>query len=104
MHIKNICVLGGGTSGFGISSLLARYREVSGLDFGIKVVHSEEIGRIGVGESTLININDFFGYLGLKDTDWMSKCKATYKTSLKFTDFYKKETEFYYPFGNIDPK
>lgn len=104
MQVKNICILGGGTAGFGISSMLARYRELSGLDFGIKVVHSEEIGRIGVGESTLININDFFGYLGLRDSDWMSKCNATYKTALKFTDFYKKETEFYYPFGRIDPK
>ena len=49
MKVKSICILGGGTSGFSMSAILARYREVSKLDFDIKVVHSQDIGGIGVG-------------------------------------------------------
>ena len=51
MRINSICVLGGGTAGFSISSLLSRYKELSGLDFDIKLVYSEKIKTIGVGES-----------------------------------------------------
>jgi len=32
----------------------------------------------------------------------MSKCNATYKTSIKFTDFSNKGETFHYPFGNYD--
>ena len=57
MKINSICVLGGGTAGFSVASVLARYRKLSGLEFDIQVIHSDKIGSIGVGESTLININ-----------------------------------------------
>jgi hypothetical protein len=48
MNVKKICILGGGSSGFITSSLLAKYRELSGLDFDIKVIHSKSIGNVGV--------------------------------------------------------
>ena len=86
--------------GFSLASLLARYREVSNLDLDITVVYSEKIGNIGVGESTLLSVNDLFHFLGLKDEDWMKQCNATYKTSISFENFYKKGTSFQYPFGN----
>ena len=60
MKINSICILGGGTAGFSVASVLARYRELSGLEFDIQVIHSHKIGSIGVGESTLLNINSLF--------------------------------------------
>jgi tryptophan halogenase len=49
-----------------------------------------------------------FEYLELKDSDWMSSCNATYKSSIRFENFYKKGRYFHYPFGpsrtDIDPK
>ena len=99
MKIDTLCILGGGTSGFMTASVLAKYREVSGLKFNIKLIQSSDIGTIGVGESTLFNINELFFYLELKDSDWMRSCNATYKTSIRFEDFYKKGRYFYYPFG-----
>ena len=103
MHVNTICILGGGTSGFTVASILARYREVSGLNFSIKLVYSKDIGTIGVGESTLLSINDLFNYLNIKDSEWMKECNATYKTSIRFEDF-NKGTYFQYPFGDIDPR
>ena len=100
-RIKDICILGGGTAGFTVSSMLARYRELSGVDFNIKLIHNKNIGSIGVGESTIINFNHLLDYLDLKDSDWMKECNATYKVSLKFSDFYKKGSYFYYPFGHV---
>ena len=97
--MNRIIIIGGGTSGFMTSSILAKYRERSGLDFSIKLIHSEKIGSIGVGESTLFMIKELFSYLELKDEDWMAQCNATYKTSVRFEDFYKKGRYFHYPFG-----
>jgi len=104
MKINKICIFGGGTAGFSLACLLARFKEVSKVDLDITVVYSSDIGTIGVGESTLLSINDLFRYLNLKDHEWMPKCNATYKTSIAFENFYKKDTTFQYPFGNILPR
>ena len=82
MKINSLCILGGGTSGFIVSSIFAKYRESSGLDFDIKLIHSDKIGSIGVGESTIFNINELLSYLELDDSDWMKECNATYKSSI----------------------
>ena len=100
MKINSICILGGGTAGFAVASILSRYRQISGSKFDIKLVYSKKIGSIGVGESTVRNVNEFFNYLDLNDRQWMKKCDATYKAALKFTDF-NKGSYFYYPFGDI---
>jgi hypothetical protein len=99
MKVNKICILGGGTSGFSVASMLSRYNEISKSNLDITVVYSSDIGNIGVGESTLLSINDLFYYLGLKDSDWMKQSNATYKTSIAFENFYKQNTKFYYPFG-----
>ena len=102
MKINSICILGGGFSGFSVASVLARYRELSGIDFNIKLIHNNE--SIGVGESSLFSINELFFYLGIKDSQWMKHCNATYKTSIRFENFYKQGRYFYYPFGPCDSK
>ena len=79
---------------FSMSSILARYRELSGLNFDIKLVYSEDIGTIGVGESTILTINELFSYLGLKDADWMKECNATYKIAIKFENFNRRGGNF----------
>jgi len=103
MDIKRICILGGGTAGFFTAAMLSRFKELntcgSKKNLEVKCVYSKKIGTIGVGESTLQSINQFFDYLGIKDQEWMKCCNATYKTSIRFEDFYKKGTYFHYPFG-----
>ena len=95
MQIKSVIIVGGGTAGWFTAAALAR--TLPRLD--ISIIESKEIPTIGVGESTLGHINRFFKYLGLKDEDWMRECDATYKVSIAFKDFYKKDTFFQYPFG-----
>jgi len=95
-NIKSILVVGGGTAGWMTASLLIKLFP----DKDITLVESEDIGIVGVGESTLGGINWFFNTLGLKDEDWMKECNASYKMSIKFTDFYDKDRgAFHYPFG-----
>ena len=72
-------------------------------NINITLVESPDIKTVGVGESTLGHINRFLYLLGLKDEDWMKHCDATYKLSIRFTDFYRKDAGwFHYPFGTIN--
>lgn len=97
MKVNSILIVGGGTSGWLTASALAY--KFPHLD--ITLVESQELGTIGVGESTLAHINRFFDLLDLKDEDWMPQCFATYKASIQFTDFREKGTVFQYPFGGM---
>lgn len=100
-NIKDIVIVGGGTAGWMTAALLIKkYPEKS-----ITVIESSDIPTVGVGESTLAGINDYLALLELQDKDWMKECNASYKMSIKFTDFYDKNSGgFHYPFGspNLD--
>lgn len=96
MKIDKVVIVGGGSSGWMTAAALAhKFPEID-----LTLVESEELGTIGVGESTLGHINRYFQMLGLKDEEWMPACDATYKTSIWFEDFHKKGSTFQYPFGN----
>ena len=92
MKIKNVLVVGGGSSGWMAAALLSKY------NLNVSVVESKSVPTIGVGESTILGFNHFLRAIGLEDKDWMKACNAAYKNSIRFTDFYKKGHSFDYPF------
>lgn len=95
MYINSVCIVGGGSSGWMTAAALChKFPEIN-----VTLVESPNIPTIGVGESTLGHINRYFTLLGLKDEEWMPACNATYKTSIKFTNFRKDGDFFHYPFG-----
>jgi tryptophan halogenase len=97
MKIENICIVGGGSAGWMTAALLSKHT-----DHNITLIESDSVGTIGVGESTIGHINTFMQLLELKDEEWMPECNATYKTSIKFTNFREKGSVFHYPFGRYD--
>lgn len=95
--VKHICVLGGGSSGW--ISALALIRNTKNIQ--ITLVESPDIKTVGVGEATIPYVTESFErLLGLKESDWMSECDAVYKTSIRFSDFYKKDTIVHHPFND----
>jgi flavin-dependent dehydrogenase len=101
-HVKSICIVGGGTSGWMTAAAIAKKIP----NIKLTLVESPVIPIIGVGESTLGHINQYMHLLGINDEDWMPHCNATYKTSIKFIDFRENPKEephtFHYPFGIFD--
>jgi tryptophan halogenase len=96
MHIKKVVIIGGGSSGWMTAAALSKCCP----HLSITLVESKIIGTVGVGESTLGHINRFLRLLDLKDEDWMPKCNATYKNSIRFTNFRIGQGEsFEYPFS-----
>lgn len=96
--IKKIIIVGGGSAGWMSAAFLTKQFP----DLEIALVESPDVPIVGVGESTLGTINQFLGFLGLTDKDWMHYCNATYKLAIKFSDFHEKGEAFYYPFGIKD--
>jgi len=95
MKIKTVTIIGGGSSGWMAAAALAKLCP----HLEVTVVESKNIPTVGVGESTLGHFNTFLQVLGLKDEDWMPACSATYKNSIRFTNFKRKDgTSFEYPF------
>jgi len=95
MLADNIIILGGGTAGWMTASTLVKcfpHKKIS-------LIESPNIATVGVGESTLVQIRGWQALVGIKDKDFMAACDATYKLSIKFTDFYQKGEAFQYPFG-----
>jgi len=96
MHIRNVLIVGGGTAGWMTAAALLKLCP----HIKTSLIESKNYPIIGVGESTLGQINDFFEAIGLEDHMWMKDTGSTYKVNIRFNDFYKKEETWDYPFGD----
>ena len=96
MNTDTITVVGGGSAGWmTAATLIKNFPEKK-----ITVIESPNVPTVGVGESTLGQINVWLYTLGIEDKDWMSFCDASYKLSIKFTNFHENDnSSFHYPFG-----
>jgi tryptophan halogenase len=96
-NINKIVIVGGGSAGWMTAAFLIKLFP----EKKICLIESPNISTVGVGESTLGGINEFLIFLGLKEEDFLVKTDASYKLSIKFTDFYEKDSgSFHYPFGS----
>lgn len=96
MQVKTVTIVGGGSSGWMTAAALSKL--CPHLD--ITLIESSKVGTVGVGESTLGHINKFLQLLDLQDEDWMAACNATYKNSIRFTNFREPDGSFFeYPFS-----
>ena len=92
--IKSIVIVGGGSAGWmTAAALAARLKGVQ-----IRLIESSEIPIIGVGESTIVPMVDFMKNLGLEEAEWMPHVNATYKSAIRFNNFYQNGHGFYYTF------
>jgi tryptophan halogenase len=96
--IKNVVIVGGGSSGWMTACYLAKAVR----DVNITVVESEKIGTIGVGEATFSTIKLFFDFLELNERDWMPHCSAAYKMAIRFVNWTNTPGHFYHPFQRFE--
>jgi len=96
--IKSVAIVGGGTAGWmtaaGLASLLVE------LNLDIKLIESEQIGTVGVGEATLPHIRFFNQKLGIDENVLMKATKATYKLGIEFNDWGEIGDSYIHPFGD----
>lgn len=86
--IRKVLIVGGGTAGWLTACHLAKHlqpRSPGGVQ--ITLLESPDIPTIGVGEGTVPAIRRSLQYLGISETEFIRRCDATFKQSIKFVDW-----------------
>jgi flavin-dependent dehydrogenase len=97
--IEKIVIVGGGSAGWMSAATMIRAFPKK----EIVVIESPDFPVVGVGESTLGGIRVWTNWLGIDEKDFMKHTDATYKYSIKFTDFFEEDSgSFHYPFGVLN--
>lgn len=97
--LSKIVVVGGGTSGWLAAAMLRHHlkREL----YEIELIESEEIGTIGVGESTVPPFVGLIQRLGIDEQDFIRATDATYKLGIQFVGWHRRGATYFHPFGVI---
>ena len=100
-EIQTICIVGGGTAGWMAAAALSN--KLQGLPVSIRLIESEEIGTVGVGEATLPHIRAFNNTLGIGEQELMKATEATFKLGIEFCDWGRIGDRYIHPFGDYGP-
>jgi tryptophan halogenase len=95
--IKTIAIIGGGTAGWMTAAALSRMLLPQNVK--IKLVESEQIGTVGVGEATIPDIANFNLMLGIDEQEFLAATKGTFKLGIEFRDWGQIGDKYFHPFG-----
>ena len=95
-QVRRVVIAGGGTAGWLAAAALShQLRDI----IEITLIESEEIGTVGVGESTIPPIRTFHRLLQIDEQEFMRATAATFKLGISFENWGRPGDRYIHPFG-----
>ncbi|KQV47386.1 tryptophan halogenase [Pelomonas sp. Root1217] len=93
---RRVVIAGGGTAGWMMAALMSK---LLGKQLDIKLVESEEIGTVGVGEATIPALHTYHNLLGINEAEFMAATNATFKLGINFEGWKDIGQDYFHSFG-----
>jgi tryptophan halogenase len=94
--IRRVIIAGGGTAGWMVAAGLSK---TLGKILDIKLIESDEIGTVGVGEATIPTLMNFHSLLEINEQEFMAETQATFKLGISFENWRNVGEDYIHSFG-----
>src|SRR5512138_430986 len=97
--LSKIVIVGGGTAGWLAAAMLRHHLKQDVCE--ITLVESEDLGTVGIGESTVPPFVGLLRRLGIDEREFVQETEATYKLGIRFVGWHQHDDSYFHPFGVI---